>query len=225
MPFPTLEGETLDTTLQFALVLRDAFADSELLLGDVWVQAGNIVGERKEHSGVFLFYDLNPGPQVLEVKSADDTPYYVAMNVAVTIPVTQPPPPAPVFPWPAFPDIRLADQTLPLRDPGQTAAYKTQRAAATLLPTVAYPFPGNATLIRGTVEHLGNKLADATVQQTGGTAPAYTTDAYGQFVLFLKDAPGIPQAVTVNAKHAGLADANVHVTVKRGLTVSVTIAM
>jgi len=124
-----------------------------------------------------------------------------------------------------FPDVALADPTLPLGDPGQTAAYKAQRQAATLLPTNAYPFLAGATLIRGTIMSAGQPLANANVQQVGGIDPAYITGTDGQFVLFLANPPGLPTQVTVNAKHAGLADGNANVTVVRGLTVSVTINM
>jgi hypothetical protein len=218
MAFPTLQAESVEVTLQFALLLRDGFANSDQLLGNVTVASGGIEGEQKDSSGTFLFYDLKPGPQSLTVSSNSDTPYYLPATIAVTVPM-------PSALWPAFPDVTLANPNLPLGDPGQTAAYKAQRQQATLLPTTAYPFPRDATLIRGMILHGGQPLAAATVQQTGGTDPAYTTGADGQFVLFLSSPPGLPQTVTVNAKHAGLADGNANVTVLRGLTVSVTINM
>ena len=184
---------------------------------------GSIQGQQKDSSGTFLFFALQPGAQSLSVSSGPDTPYYLPATVAITIPVLNPPPLPPTFL--AFPDIGLADPTLPLGDPGQTPAYIAQRKAATLLPATAYPFPEGTTLIRGTVRHAGNPEPNATVQQVGSTDPAYVTAGDGQFVLFWKDAPGVPQTVTVNVKHAALADANVNVTVVRGQTVSVTVDM
>lgn len=222
MPFPTLEAEERTTQLQFALVLRDGFSDSDSLLGDVSVTCANIAGQRKGDSSAFLFYALPPGAQVLNVSPDADTPYYVPRQVTVTVPVPQPASPAPQFLWVAFPDIRLADQTKPLRDPAQSALYKAQRDAVTLLPSTQYPFPGAATLVRGTVTHLGAKLKGATVS---GAGQDYATGDDGQFVLFVKDAPGIPQTVALKAKYAAFPDANVNVTVKRGLTSSVSIEM
>jgi hypothetical protein len=224
--FAILEGESIfQAKLQFALLLRDGFADSDQLLGDVVVTGGTIRGQQKDSSGTFLFYGLNPGSQSLSVSSGQDTPYYLPTNVAITIPVPPPPPPVPTFLWPAFPDIRLADPNLPLRDPGQKPAYITQRQASTLLPSTGYPFPEGTTLIRGIIRHGAQPLTGAVVQRVGGSDPAYTTDKDGQFVLYWKDAPGIPKAVTVNAKFGGRPDANTSVTVMRGLTASLTIDM
>lgn len=225
MSFRILTDEFTKVDLQFALLLRDGFADSDQLLGDVSVTGGSIQGQQKEPSGMFLFFDLQPGVQALSVRSGPETPYYLPATVSVTIPVPAPPPLPASFLWPAFPDIRLADPTLPLGDAGQKPAYIAQRKAATLLPTTAYPFPEGRTLIRGTVTHANNPLPNATVQQVGSTDPAYLTADDGQFVLFWKDAPGVPQVVTLNVKHAGLADANVNITLVRGLTVSVTVDM
>lgn len=218
MPFPTLQGESIEVKLQFVLLLRDGFADSDQLLGNVTVASGTIDGEQKDSSGAFLFYDLKPGPQSLAISSGPYTPYYLPTTIAVTVPM-------PSALWPAFPDVTLADPTLPLGDPGQTAAYKAQRMAATLFPTNSYPFPAGMTLIRGTVLHGGQPLAGATVQQAGGTDPAYTTGVDGEFVLYLANPPGLPTQVTINATHAGLAAGTANVTVVRGLTVSVTINM
>jgi hypothetical protein len=224
MPFAIHEPPEAvkNVTLQFALLLRDGFADSDELLGVVAVTGGNISGQRKDSTGMFLFYDLKPGVQQLTVSSDPDTPYYLPAKVGIQIPVPDPPPPVP-FLWPAFPDIRLADPKLPLGDPGQKAAYKTQRAAATLSPSIAYPFPEGATLIRGRVTHGGGPLAGASVQQAGSADPGYVTDSEGQFVLYWQDAPATPKAVTLNLTAAGLPAKSAAVTVMRGLTVSTTV--
>src|SRR5215469_6431103 len=166
MPFPITQPELVDVTLQFALQLRDGYADSDQLLGAVTAASGSVTGEQKDSSGTFLFYDLQGGAQNINVSSDPETPYYLPTQVGVNVPM-------PSALWPAFPDITIATPTLPLGDPGQTAAYKTQRLAATLFPTTAYPFPLGATLIRGTVLHNNLPLSATTVQQTGGTDPAY----------------------------------------------------
>src|SRR5262245_48017106 len=138
MPFPITQGEWLADSLQFALLLRDGFADSDQLLGDVSVNSGAIAGQQKGSSGAFLFYSLNPGLQSFAVSSGPYTPYYLPLTIPVTVPM-------PAALWPAYPDVTTANQDLPLGDPGQTAIYKAQRQAATLLPTNEYPFPEGAT--------------------------------------------------------------------------------
>lgn len=212
-------------TLQFVLLVRDGFADSDQLRGEVTVTAGTIKVTRRDSNGSFLFYKLKPGAQSLAVESGLNTPYYLPTKTAVMVPVPQPAPPAPQYPWPVFPDVRLADPSLPLGDAGQKAAYKQQRAAATLFPSPAYPFPEGTTLIRGTVSHGNTKVAGATVQRAGSTDPAFTTGPDGEFVLYWQDAPGVSQNVTLNAKAPGLADQNPTVTVMRGLAVSISIVM
>ena len=212
-------------TLQFALLLRDGFADADELVGDVEVMGGTIKGQRKDSSGTFLFYDLKPGAQSLSVSSNPDTPYYLPAKVDIKLPVPDPPAPVPPYLWPAFPDVRLADPNLPLGDPGQKNAYKAQRASATLSPSIAYPFPEGATLIRGKVTHAGGPLPGAKVKQAGSSDPAYVTDQNGQFVLYWHDAPGVSQPVTLNVAAPGFANKSAAVQVMRGLSVSTTIEM
>src|SRR6266568_5141333 len=119
MPFAitTEPDEVTNFTLRFALQLRDAFADSNDLLGDITVKANSLEGKRKDLSGAFLFCDLTDGDHELSVESSQDTPYYQPAKVKVTIPVPQPTPPVPQYPFPVFPDIRLADPKLMLGDP------------------------------------------------------------------------------------------------------------
>lgn len=218
MPFPILKGDTIRQDLQFALLLRDAFADSDQLLGQVTAKSGIVSGQQKDSSGVFLFYTLKPGAQSIQVTSGPETPYYLPASINVTIPMGS-------AVWPAFPDINLADPNLPLGDPSQPAAYKTQRLAATLLPANSYPFLAGSTLIRGTVRHNNNPLSGATVQQVGGIDPSYKTGDDGQFVLFISKPPGTPTQITLTATYPALAGTSVKVTVMRGLTVPVTINM
>jgi hypothetical protein len=226
MPFAITTPELITNfQLQFALMLRDGFADSDDLVGTVTV-FGTVAGRQKDSSGSFLFDGLKDGDQELAVSSANDPPYYVAKKVKVTIPVPAPPPPAPQYPWPVHPDRRLADPNLPLGDPGQPQAYRDERTAATLWPSTAYPFPEGTTLIRGTITHggPGNPLDQATVQQVGSTDPTYITGKDGQFVLYWKQAPSIPKQVTLRVTApGGLGPKNQNLTVTRGLTNSVNI--
>jgi hypothetical protein len=229
MPFAIKQPpeSVTNVTLQFALLLRDGFADSDELVGEVVVAGGSMRGVRKGVSGSFLFFGLKPGAQSLLVSSDGQTPYYLSKKVDITLPLPDPPAPIPAYKWLAFPDIRFADPKLPLGDSGQTNAYKQQRVSATLFPTAAYPFPEGTTLIRGTVTHGGSDhpLSGVTVQQSGSNDPPYVSDDHGQFVLYWQDAPGIPQSVNLIAKSAGLADKTVAVTVIRGLGVTTTIDM
>ncbi len=227
MPFAIKQPpeERLNLNVQFAILLRDGFANSDELLGKVEVNAGTVKARRKGLSGLFWFQDVKPGNQSLSVSSSEEPPYYLATKINVTIPPLPPQAPAPRNPWPVFPDIQLADPDLLLGDPKQNAQYKQQRAAATLLPTVAYPFSEEATLIRGRVDHAGQPQAGATVKQAGSQDPAYVTDKDGQFVLYWQDAPGIPQVVTLNVTAPSLPPKNQNLTVMRGLTVSITIDM
>jgi hypothetical protein len=218
MPFPVIQVESMTTTLQFALMLRDGFANSDELVGEVTVNSGLIDGEQKDSSGIFLFYNLKTGAQTFQISSSPDTPYYLPTQIAITLPM-----PAPL--WPAYPDVTQANPSLLLGDPGQTAAYKAQRAAATLQPAIAYPFPAGSTLIRGTVLHGGAPLSAATVQLTGGSDPAYVTAADGQFVLYVSAPSGLPQTATITATHSGMANGSASITVIRGLTVSANITM
>jgi hypothetical protein len=151
------------------------------------------------------------------VASAPETPYYLPVTIPVTIP-------APAALWPAYPDVTLANPGLPLKDPGQTAAYRAQRQLAGLLPTPAYPFTG-ATLARGRVTSAGVPLANATVLTVGGNEIPYVTGPLGEFVLFFEQAAREPQAVTLRASHAAMPNKDVVVQISRGATVSAEIGM
>jgi len=85
----------------------------------------------------------------------------------------------------------------------------------TLSPTPAYPFPANATLVRGTVKKFGAAVAAAVVSTTYDQIdPADTTqtilvdietitDLAGEFVLFFKSLPARTQNITIVAKKNG----------------------
>jgi hypothetical protein len=221
MPFATLKGESIQTNLQLALLLRDGFARSGDLLGDVVVEGTTEKGRRQDQTGIFVFFNLKPGPQALSVASAPDTPYYLPRKVTVAVPN----PPLPASLWPAFPDVTKADPDLMLDDPAQRLAYISERLAATLLPSTTYPFPEGTTLIRGSVTHANHPLADAVVRQIGSVDPSYRTGVDGAFVLFWREAPAVPEVVTIEASHATLASVSVDVSVARGLTVPVAIDM
>ena len=105
MSFPIGPPESSVTKLSLALLLRDRLTFADALVGDIGVTAGSRIGERKGLSGTFLFFGLGPGSLDFSVRSAPDTPYYLPLNIRVTVPM-----PSPL--WPAFPDITLADPIL-----------------------------------------------------------------------------------------------------------------
>jgi hypothetical protein len=81
----------------------------------------------------------------------------------------------------------------------------------TLAPTPAYPFPANATLVRGTVKKFGVAVGAAVVKtkydqvdradttQTISVDIETMTDPVGEYVLFLKSLPAKTQTITIVA--------------------------
>ena len=219
---PTLQptfSETRELALSFALMLFDRFTGTNRLVGDVVIRLGGkpFVPFQRVPDATFLFFDLAPGAYVAEIRGEPDKDfYYLPADIPIVLPTPNPL-------WPGFPDVNLADQNKPLDDPTQPAAYRAQRAAATLQPGTAYPFPAGATLIRGTVLTGGAPLAGAHVQPAG-TALEYVTGTDGQFVLFLQ-ASGSGGTVTLHTTHAQHAAVDQPVPVRRGMTVATTIVM
>jgi hypothetical protein len=168
---------------------------------------------QKRASAFVFFADLAPGAHVVEVRS----PYYVPRDITVQVPF-------PSANWPAFPDVTLANEDLPLGSPAQPAAYRVQRAAATLEPSTMYPFPSDATLVRGTVRSGGVPLAGATVRRVADPT-GYVTGATGEYVLFFDDVPGVGAALAVQVTHPLHAPENAIVQALRGTTVRRDISM
>jgi hypothetical protein len=133
------------------LLLWDGFTGSNVLAGDVVVQIGKAGPPYPKTSAEFVFTDLPNGSYTVSVESAPDQPYYLPVQIPVTLPFLRPDDPSWKPIWPGYPDIVLADPSRMLNDPEQTPAYLGQRALATLSPTTGYPFPAGATLVRGIV--------------------------------------------------------------------------
>jgi hypothetical protein len=230
------ELQPVSRQLGFALQLFDAFTRKNQLVGgydaDAMEQADqdyadrtgdrrrlagyttvrlsgrSLVPFRKRSAGAYLFFvELAPGSYVVNVRS----PYYQPLDVTVTLPMTS-------LVWPAFPDVTLANEDIPLESPSQPAAYRLQRTAATLVPSAGYPFPQDATLVRGTIRSGGVPLAGATVARPGDPR-AYVTGPAGDYVLFLTDIPGVGGPVTIQAAHPLHATVTVAVQALRGMTV------
>jgi hypothetical protein len=203
----------------FALQLFDGFTGESQLEGPVTVTiAGRKPPVAKRDSATFVFLGIGAGAYSIAVRAGDVAPYYLPAVVPVTLPMPDPL-------WQAYPDLSLADPTRPLDDPGQPAAYRAQRALATLRPTPHYPFPAEATLVRGTVLAAGAPLSGATVLRAGDPVGALS-DANGEFVLFFDDVGGMGQAATIRATHPLIAGpVDVSVTLQRGTSVSTRIIM
>lgn len=157
--------EFLEFSPSLVLLLFDGVTGSDVLAGNVVVQIGEVQPLFQNPPARFVFGNLANGNYVVNVQSKPDEPYYLPINIPITLPFPRPEdtlwdqPPV----WPAYPDIVLADPSKTLQDPAQTAAYLGQRALATLLPTTAYTFPAGATLVRGSVTANGSPLSGALV--------------------------------------------------------------
>jgi hypothetical protein len=207
-------------TLVLALRLVDRVTRSEALAGPVSVV---VAGKEKAtqvapDKGTFFFGSLPNGAHTIDVASMPHAPYYRAVSIPVVIPMSTPV-------WPAYPDLALADRTRMLDDPAQPAAYSEQRLRTALLPTVHYPFPAGATLVRGTVLAGAVPLADATVRSVGGSEIPYITGSGGEFVLFFETPPHETATVTLRASHSARPDVDVSVDIRRALTAATNIVM
>jgi hypothetical protein len=115
---------------------------------------------------------------------------------------------------------------LPLPDP------LNPLEVVTLSATPAYPFPANATLVRGTVAKAGVTVATAVVsttyEQTDPTDPTQTrfvdietiTDRVGEFVLFFKSLPAKTQLITIHAEKNGDQDDLINRLITEGRTLT-----
>jgi hypothetical protein len=217
MTFPIGPLEISQTRLSFALLLRDRLTLADALEGDVGVTSNGRPGIRKAASGTFVFFGLPGGPAKITVRSSPDTPYYLPLDLNVTIP--QPP-----SSWPAFPDISVANPNLMLSDPAQPPAYRTQFLQSCLAPAVTYPFDAAATLVRGTVLHGDAPVPGVTMlDPADSTVLPYVTAVDGQFVLIFQTPEALPTNVTIQAQQPGRPNVNTSVILMRASTATVRI--
>ncbi len=196
MTFPGLASSEEIRVRGFALQLYDGYTGASRLEGRVIVSiAGQRTPVAKVDSATFVFLNIAAGAYTISVQSGAATPYYLSADVPVTVPIP---------------------------GPGQPAAYLAQ---ATLRPTPHYPFPADATLVRGTVLAAGAPLPSATVLRLGDAAGA-VSDVDGEFVLFFDDVGVTGQAATIQATHPHFSNTvDVPVTLQRGTTVSIRMIM
>jgi hypothetical protein len=241
----TLHPDVIEQKLVFALMLLDRFTETNQPVGKLTVRIANqpfeppFVPLQQPGQASFFFFDLPPGAYTLQVRSnkdgkvddakppqEDEPPYYLSeppYYFPVDIPVVIPPA---NDHWPGFPDFLLADQTKPLDDPTQPVAFRDQRSRATLRPTVSYPFPTGASLLRGRVLASGNALANARVRRIDiNDGLEYRTGPDGDYVLFFKSVKGASEEMTIRASHIFQPDTDQPVTVRRGMTVTQNIVM
>jgi hypothetical protein len=211
-------SESVETTFHLALRLTDRYTRASKLAGIVTANVAARETAQQVSDDTFIFRRLPAGPAVIDVASDPATPYYLPFSINVTMPM-------PAALWPSFPDLSLANQNLMLDDPAQPAPYRSQRELAALLPSPQYPFPGGATLIRGTVLAGTDLLGGATVQVLGGTQIPYVTSASGEFVVFFDSPPHSTETLTLRASHGGKPDVDVSVVVRREMTVATNIVM
>lgn len=221
--------------LSVALRLCDRFTRQSIVLGQVQVRVAGqpeqppFQPRQKEPEATFLFFELPPGPLTLQVRSHERTPYYQAVDIPLLLPHPHPR-------WRTFPDRELADPQLLLDDPQQTAAFRAQYLQAALRPTVAYPFPPDATLVRGTVNANGTPLAEAVVSLVNVSdwpdqRPRrdrdlqYRTGSTGEFVLFFPEVFGVTEAFRLRATHPDHPTIEQVVTVHAARTTSTTLVL
>jgi hypothetical protein len=222
----TRYSELREHPFKFALRLTDYLTRQPVLAGPVDAE---IVGfaqskyarrepTRAENGSAFVFTNIPDGIHDITISSPPEAPFYRAVTLTVTVPFADPL-------WPAFPDLNLADPTLPLSDPAQPIAFRDQYRLAALLPSTAYPFPANATLVRGTIFAGAVELSGATVQRVGGDEVPYVTGEKGDYVLVFENPPLTTETVTLRASHPLKAPIDVFVDVVREMTVTADIVM
>jgi len=155
---------------------------------------------RRNHSGFFYFERLGglaAGPYTLVIEPDRSIPdvYYLESNAAT---------------W-----NDIFERTINLPMPNALNPVEL----ATLVPKSSYPFPANATLVRGKVTQGTAAVSEAIVSTTyqripkgpPNTPPAppgpltvrTLTDREGEFVLFFKRLPNKTQVITVTAEKNG----------------------
>ena len=236
--FQIADPDVRELSVVFALMLSDRFTENSQVAGRIGVRIANqpavkpFVPKQHPEQATFAFIDLPLANYTIEVRSnregriddpdhpqidtppyyLSEPPYYFGVDVPITFPVAH-------TKWPAFPDLLAADQTKPLDDPTQPLIFRQQRAVALLQPTIAYPFPGGTTLVRGTVLSGGLPLVNARVRAVGGDLE-YPTGPDGQYVLFFRNVVGASEEMTIRASHALHPDVDHAVEVRRGMTVA-----
>lgn len=239
---PTIDSRLLQVS--FAAMLRDGFTGAGEFAGSLTAQLEQrttgpapefrTVRSPATRSGAtFVFTGLRPGDYRVTISSNTDPrdhlpPYYNEIQLEFTVP-----------------DLDPDEFERQLSDPEFRKTLHNE-VPADLVPTVDYPFPPGATLIRGRVAKDdgspgGLPLADvlmtgrSTAPDPGGSAPENVrgrTNAQGQYVLAFRRVSG---RVSIDADHTELNPGQtatvtahhpahplpVETTIRRGMTTTV----
>jgi hypothetical protein len=241
----TLNPDVRQQKLVFALMLLDRFTETNEPLGKISVRIASQPFERpfvpaqQPGKAFFVFTNMTAGAYTLQVRSnreglapdaktpqldeppyfLSEPPYYFAVDIPLVVPAQN-------NRWPAYPDLLLANQDKPLNDPTQPAAFRDQLSRTTLQPTIAYPFPPGASIVRGRVIANGNPLSNARVRRIDvNDGLEYRTGADGYYVLFFKSVKGNDEPITLRASHVFHPDEDQPVAVRRGMTVTQNMVM
>jgi hypothetical protein len=227
----TTVPDEIGLKVSLALLLCDQFTNNRKLAGSVLVTLVNTslparyIPHSKEGEGTYYLVSLPNGDYNLEARSKELHPLYQPLDIPVSIPfkdanVDQK--------WPAYPNLAIADKTKPLDDASQPAQYREQRARSLLKPSIYYPFPSDATLIRGRVVQKEKPIANVTVKLEEKDNPypsSYVTDVDGQYVLFVRKMSGLKQEMKLIVAKQGLAPVSIQVIVRRSQTIMQDIAL
>jgi len=202
-------GDSRVHRLSLAVMVLDAFTEEPPLIPmSVRLKGLPQSAAVRNGSGFFCFEgDLPPGPYTLVFKPDRTTSDWYYLE--------------PV--GPVWEDTFERGVNLPLPDP------LSPLEVATFVPKPSYPFPANATLVRGRVtrgtpDGVGGVVVSTSYQHVdppggppGPVAVKTLTDREGEFVLFFKRLPGATQTVTLSADMSG-AHAQQPVTITEGTT-------
>jgi hypothetical protein len=221
--FIAYEGDTRPHELFLAVRVIDSFTEEPTPIAiSVRLKQMPLLVPTRNPSGFFCFEAMSkpdpppgepreplipPGDYILVFKPDRTTSdwYYLESNV------------------PAWSDTFERTVNLPKLDP------KSPVETATFVPKSSYPFPGNATLVRGKVTRGGSTNVEGAIvsttyqQEASRGAPSIPvsvrtlTDREGEYVLFFKRLPSATQTITLTAAE-GLIQVSQKVTITEGKT-------
>ena len=222
--FIAYEGDSFTTEVALAVQVVDAFTDrSPLVPFSVRLKELPLIRPLRGESGFYCFEGketvmingipkarepIPPGNYTLIVEPDPASGNWYNLE-----------PRLPVDPWT---DTFERPVVLPITNPAELAI---------LSPTGAYPFPANATLVRGTVFQGGAKVPTAEVSTTYDEVdPADSTqkipvlvrtitDRSGEFVLFFKSLPKKTQPITIQAVKNG-PPSSINITIEESKTLT-----
>jgi hypothetical protein len=207
--FIAFGGDSRTRRLSLAVMLLDSFTEAapRVAIRVRLKESPRAVAVRNQ-SGLFCFEEITPpGPYTLTLdpERVNSDWYYLEPTGAV------------------WEDTFERPINLPMPDP------RAPLEIATFVPRPSYPFPTNATLVRGKVtrgtpDGVAGAIVSTTYQHEdppGAPSSPFAvrtlTDSQGEFVLFFKRLPGATQTITLTADKNG-AQAQQPVIITEGTT-------